>query len=138
MAAAADVTDALKAFIKREAHRRAAAAAGDDEGAEDAEAPASALGQTLQGGGEADGSSADHRAAACFGMQDGAAASAAVRDAAALGEAVVRARGGGALADADGALVAAALGALGARVAAGQGAALGPDTRVRPSSKLAA
>lgn len=139
MAAAADVTDALNVFMKREARRRAAAAADDDEGAEDA-TPASALGQTLQGGGEADASGADGRAGACFGMQDGAAAAAAMRDAAALGEAVVRARAGGVLADADAALVAAALGALGARVAAGQGAALGPDTRVRPapmSGKLA-
>ena len=139
MAATAEVTDALKAFIKREAGRAAAAAGDDDgaeDGAEDTAAPASALGQTLLGGGDADGSDADERAAPCFGVRDGAAAAAALRDAAALGEAAMRARAGGVMADADTVLMAAALRALGARVAAGQGAALGPDTRVRPAPRF--
>lgn len=56
-----------------------------------------------------------------------------------LGEAVVRGKAAGALARVDAARVTAVLGALGAHVRAGQGLALGPDTRVRPSpSPLAA
>lgn len=50
-----------------------------------------------------------------------------------LGEAVVRGKAAGALVRVDAARVTAVLGALGAHVRAGQGLALGPDTRVRPS-----
>ncbi|KAK9845361.1 hypothetical protein WJX81_004388 [Elliptochloris bilobata] len=82
-----------------------------------------------EGGNDSGGIGSDADERAWFGACDGADAAAAARDAAALGEAVVRGRAGGVLPDADVCTLAAALGALGARVAAGQGAALGPDIR---------